>query len=268
MPFVVNGAVVGSVARRHREALQAWPGLLQLGAEQVAMHGDEPALSAALAQINPALHRLGLIRGWRDESFALVDPASRRRIAAMERAAARFWGTLTFGAHANGFVADAQGRPTHLWIAQRAFDKATDPGLFDNLIGGGVPDGQSPLQTLVREAWEEAGLDAGTASTARAGGVLCVQRDIAEGLQHEWIFSHDLALSPGHTPRNQDGEVARFELLPVDEALRLAAGTGMTVDASLVTLDFALRHALLPAHELQRLAESSQDLWVRQAGAA
>jgi 8-oxo-dGTP pyrophosphatase MutT (NUDIX family) len=265
IPFLVNGLVVGSVARRHRADLRAWPGLLQVGPEQVAMQGDDRALGDALAQVNEGLRQLGLIVAWRDESFAIVDPASRRRIAAMERAAARFWGTLTFGAHANGFVADAQGRPTHLWIAQRAFDKATDPGMFDNLIGGGVPDGQSALQTLVREGWEEAGLDAGTLGVARAGGVLCVRRDIPEGLQHEWIFSHDLELSPGHTPRNQDGEVARFELMPVDEALRLAAGTRMTVDASLVTLDFALRHALLPANELQRLAESSKELWV-QAG--
>lgn len=48
------------------------------------------------------------------------------------------------GAHASGYVADVAGRPTQLWIAQRSMAKATDPGSFDNLIGGGVPDGQAP----------------------------------------------------------------------------------------------------------------------------
>ena len=90
----------------------------------------------------------------------------------MERASARFWGTLTLGAHANGFVADADGRPTHLWIAQRSFDKATDPGKFDNLIGGGVPEGQTPLQALVREGWEEAGLTPDALRAVDAGSVL------------------------------------------------------------------------------------------------
>ena len=55
---------------------------------------------------------MGLIRAWRDEPFALFDPADGARLATMERAAARFWGTLTLGAHANGYVADAQ-RPAH-----------------------------------------------------------------------------------------------------------------------------------------------------------
>jgi hypothetical protein len=52
----------------------------------------------------------------------------------MARAAARFWGTLTLGAHADGFLANGHGRPTHLWIARRALDKATDPGSRDNVV--------------------------------------------------------------------------------------------------------------------------------------
>ncbi len=55
-------------------------------------------------------------------------------------------------------------------------------------------------------------------------------------------------------PHNQDGEVAGFRCLPLDEALALAAGDQMTVDAALVTLDFALRHALLPARAGRRAA--------------
>ncbi len=44
-----------------------------------------------------------------------------------------------------------------------------------------------------------------------------------------------------------------FECLPLADALALAAGDRMTVDAALVTLDFALRHALLPAAQARRL---------------
>ena len=235
--------------------------LLTVQAEGVALHCD----TDALAQLNQSLRDQGLIVAWRDEPFALLDPASGARLCAMERAAARFWGTLTLGAHANGFVADRHGRPTHLWIAQRAFDKATDPGLFDNLIGGGVPDGQTPWQALVREGWEEAGLDADTARRATPGHVLRLMRDIPEGLQHEWLYVHDLALARGRQPHNQDGEVAGFHCLPIAEALQLAAGAQMTVDAALATLDFALRRALLPMPLTRRLRA---DLRERQVDTA
>jgi len=254
LPFSVNGTLVGSVARMHLSALRAWPhGLLHIDDTQVALRVEAGELSSVLAQLNAALRQQGLIRAWRDEVFALFDPASGARLATMERAAARFWGTLTLGAHATGYVADLRGTPTHLWIAQRSMTKATDPGKHDNLVGGGVPDGQSPRQALVREGWEEAGLPPELMQGARAGSVLCLQRDIREGLQHEWLYAFDLQLPAGLSPQNQDGEVAGFECLPLDEALHIAAGDTMTVDAALVTLDFALRHALIPTPRRQRL---------------
>ena len=253
LPFSVNGTPVGSVARAQLTALRAWPQWLRIDDTQVALHVEISALDSALKRINGTLRQQGLIRAWRDEAFALFDPATGARLATMERAAARFWGTLTLGAHATGYLADASGRPTHLWIAQRSPTKATDPGCFDNLVGGGVPDGQTPLQALVREGWEEAGLHPAQLAAARAGSVLHLQHDIPEGLQHEWLHAYDLPLPAGWLPQNQDGEVAGFDCLPLADALALAASGSMTVDAALVTLDFALRHALLPTAQAQRL---------------
>ena len=242
-PFVVEGRAVGSVDRAHLQALAAWPQWVRVGSAEVELIADDR--EAALATINASLHRAGLVRAWRDETFALSDPETGQRLAGMERAACRFWGTLTLGAHANGYVANAQGRPSHLWIARRSLSKATDPGLLDNLIGGGVADGQTPLEALVREAWEEAGLSPAQIESAQQGPVLRLHRDVAEGLQLEDLHTFDVALSPGLQPVNQDGEVAGFECLPVQQALAEAAGSGRTVDAALVTLDFALRHRLL-----------------------
>lgn len=51
-------------------------------------------------------------------------------------------------------------------------------------------------------------------------------------------------------------------LAPVDEALALAASDEMTVDASLVTLDFALRHALLPRSDAEALTALTRSLWL------
>jgi 8-oxo-dGTP pyrophosphatase MutT (NUDIX family) len=265
LPFSVNGTPVGSVAREQVGALRAWPQWLRIDDTLVALHVEPGALGDALALVNGALRRQGLIRAWRDEAFALFDPASGARLATMERAAARFWGTLTLGAHATGYLADAAGRPTHLWIAQRSPTKATDPGMHDNLVGGGVPDGQSPRQALVREGWEEAGLPPELMQGARAGSVLRLQRDIPEGLQHEWLYAYDLALPQELAPQNQDGEVAGFACLPLDEALALAAGEQMTVDAALVTLDFALRHGLLRGTAAQRLGARLAPLRVDNA---
>lgn len=253
LPFVVEGRVVGSVAHAHVNALRPFTTQhmpwLALQADQVALIAADSERDQALAAMNARLRAEGLIKAWRNEPFALFDPASGAALATFERASARFWGALTLGAHATGYVRGSanSGDISHLWIAQRSFSKATDPGLYDNLIGGGVPAGQSPAEALVREGFEEAGLSPGQMAGATAASVLRLHRDIPEGFQHEWLHSFDLELPAGVPPANQDGEVAGFTLMPVADAAALAATDRMTVDAALVTLDFLLRHQLIAA---------------------
>jgi len=244
--FVVDGERVGSVDEAHLAALQPWGRWIEVQSQAVALTAPPEAREAVFAEVNARLRDEGLIRAWREEPFPLLSPTTGRVLSVFERASARFWGTLTLGAHCNGWVAGPDGRASHLWIARRSATKATDPGLLDNLIGGGVPHGQTPRQTLVREGFEEAGLDERQMARATAGRVIELDRDIPEGRQFERLYVFDLELPPDLVPKNQDGEVATLERLPVAEAAALAATPEMTVDASLVTLDFLLRRQLLP----------------------
>jgi 8-oxo-dGTP pyrophosphatase MutT (NUDIX family) len=172
----------------------------------------------------------------------------------------RFWGSLTRGAHCNGFVADSTGRPVRLWIARRSPHKATDPGMLDNLVGGGVPDGQTPLETVVREGWEEAGLEPARMRALQHGRVIRIDCDVPEGRMVEDLYVFDLAMDEDLQPCNQDGEVAQLYRMSVADAADCAASGEMTVDASLVTLDFLLRHRLLPDDEHAALAARLQAL--------
>ena len=170
LPFEVDGSLVGSVARRHLPLLARHAGLLAVDEHQVELRaGPDASRDAGLARLHRVLRDAGAIAAWRNETIVLPDPVSLATLALIERAAARFWGTLTFGAHLNGYLVDDRGRPTRLWIARRSPSKATDPGLFDNLVGGGVAAGQSPLQALIREAHEEAGLLPAQMASLRTG---------------------------------------------------------------------------------------------------
>jgi len=128
-----------------------------------------------------------------------------------------------------------------------------------------VPAGQSPRDTVIREGWEEAGLLHEQMRGLQRGRVLHLLRDIPEGLQREWIHVYDLALPADTTPRNQDGEVAELALHGVAAALALAASSEMTVDAALVTLDFALRHRLLGAADHAALSAVANDLFAGES---
>lgn len=253
----------GSVSRAQLPSLLEWLRALGAPASEhpsgLRLPWTPVSQEVLLDRLNLQLRQAGLIPGWRDERFALwpLDlprhlcrhGAEGRPMLRMERAAARFWGSLTLGAHCNGWVAGPGGRPAMLWIGRRARHKATDPGRLDNLVGGGVPDGQSPDEALWREGWEEAGFGLDRMRSARPSGVIELLHDLPEGLQRECLHVYDLEMQPAERPVNQDGEVAEFLCLPVQEALERAAMGEMTLDAALVTLDFGLRHGMLRTDE-------------------
>lgn len=226
-------AVVGSVEPALGERLAA-AGL------PVAGRGDEfvvdGAADASFARIAHWLHGHGLAGRWRDELLAVSDEHGTVH-GAIERAAVRPLGITTFAVHLAG--RDPAGR---WWLQQRAHDKATDPGLWDTLMGGLVADRESLAQTLERETWEEAGLRLAELTGLRPHGTLLVRRPVAEGYMVERIAVYE-AVVPGHlVPENQDGEVQRFEC--VDEA---------TLRARLVADAFTLEAALAMVRVLQLL---------------
>ncbi|MFM8766602.1 MAG: DUF4743 domain-containing protein, partial [Rubrivivax sp.] len=251
--FVVDGERVGSVDESHLAALQPWWRWVEVREQAVVLTAPPQDREAMFLDLNGRLHELGLIRAWRDEPFALFSPSSGAVLAVFERAAARFWGTLTLGAHCNGWVAGPDGQPEAMWIARRSPSKATDPGKLDNLVGGGVPFGQTPWDALVREGFEEAGLSPAQMARATPGRVFELDRDVPEGRQFERLHVFDLQLQAGERPVNQDGEVAELGLWPIDLTCVAAASDEMTVDAALVTLDFLLRRRLVQPPRLEAL---------------
>jgi len=271
-------APLGSVARPDVEALRGFPdavAIVESGAGLGSESESESESGAAaglrvelilpaadrdvrLAEIHASLRAQGRIRAWRDEAYPLRDRHGQVH-GVVERAASRFWGMMTLGAHCNGYLAGPDGRPTHLWIARRAWTKPTDPGRLDNLVGGGVPLGQSPLEAVRREGWEEAGLRPAQMNDLEQGGLLELDCDVPEGRQLEWLQVFDLALPADFRPVNTDGEVAEHLCLPVDEVIARSAAGELPTDAALAVLDFALRRGLLGA-EAPALAQALDGL--------
>ena len=204
--------------------------------------------SAALGAVIGALAADGRIPGWRDETYAIRNDFDALPLAYIERAASRFFGTMTYAVHLNGVVEYADGAP-QLWIARRSDTKATDPGMLDNAVAGGIGWGFGIEATIVKECWEEAGIPEEIAARATAGRTVHVLQSLPEGTQAEQIFIYDLALPADFTPRNQDGEVGEHRLARIDEVARWIEEDAMTVDASLATLDCLLRRRWIDAED-------------------
>lgn len=195
------------------------------GAWQITSHDDD-----TLAELARWLHDQGLASRWRGELLPVTD-AQGQTHGAIERAAVRALGIITHAVHLVGRHADGR-----FWVQQRAFDKATDPGLWDTLVGGLMAAGETVMTTLERETWEEAGLRLPELHGLQAIGHLQIRRPVAEGYMIERATLFQAVLPRRLQPANQDGEVAGFACV---DAARLDADLA----AGLYTLEAALIHA-------------------------
>ena len=176
------------------------------GVAFVAGLDDARARTRALERVTRTLAADGQLTAWRDERYAVAPAFAAPPWFELERAAARYFGSP----HARR----ARQRPraarrrNAMWIARRSPTKAIDPDRLDNLVAGGVAAGQSVAATVVKEAWEEAGIAAAVAALAQRAGAVRICRAQPDGLQRETIFVHDLWLPADFVPAGQDGEVA------------------------------------------------------------
>ena len=248
LPFFIGTERLGWIGLDDVPLLALWPEWFDCSDTRVTLSPTLATLEARNAALDQAIRTLaegGRISGWRDETYVVRASFDAAPAALIERAAARFFGVLTFGVHANGIVADEH--LPHLWLGKRSPTKPIDPGKYDNLMGGGIGWGYAVFTTLVKECWEESGVPAELAARAQPGRSLHVLREVPEGVQAEQLFIYDLELPHDFKPANQDGEVSEHRLVSLAEAQRLIASESLTVDASLVTLDWLLRSGRLPA---------------------
>lgn len=188
--------------------------------------------TAGLNRVAAALHEAGLAGAWRDEQLAVRDQHGRL-VGTVERAAVRSLGIATQAVHLVGQAPDGR-----FWVQQRAFDKPTDPGLWDTLMGGMVSSADTVDTALARETWEEAGLHIADLQALRHGGRLHTCRPASDGrgagYVSEYIDWYGCLVPDGLVPVNQDGEVERFALMDERELLHHMRQHEFTLEAVLI----------------------------------
>ena len=180
----------------------------------------------------------------RGEAFDVRVNEDTPPITVVDRGAVPSFGITSRGVHCNGLVDRADG--LHLWVARRAANKLLDPGKLDHIVAGGISAGMGPLDTLLKEAGEEAAVPLALISQARAVGRIRYDMERAEGLRRDLLYCYDLDLPEDFIPQPSDGEVEAFELWPIGRAVEAVRdGDSFKFNVSLVLIDLFLRQGLI-----------------------
>jgi len=262
IPFMLENQCIGLVRRTFADMLSNYPRAFQLSDELITLDCGLETVeqrNKVIAETVQEMIERGEVAYVLDEPYP-VKGHNNEVFFVIDRALVPFMGFRSYGQHINGFVRKADS--IHLWIGTRARDRRIFPGLLDNMVAGGLPHGLSLQQNLVKECHEEAGMREELALQARPVSAITYNAISEKGYKPDTLYCYDIELSEEFTPVNTDGEVEKFELLPVAEVMNKVRQGGLfKPNCNLVLIDFFARHGLLDAQDSEFL-EIQQGLHV------
>ena len=250
-PFLVADTHVGYVRHDIAGRLAAFDAVFVAADGALRLSpalADPAARTAAMERVARMLLAEGVISGWRGEMFPVAERLGGPELMRIERAAASLFGIRACGVHLNGFVRRDDG--LHLWIGRRAHDKPTYPGKLDNMVAGAQPAGLSLRDNLIKECAEEASVPPALAARALSVGAVSYTLEGDNALKRDTLYCFDLDLPADFVPHNADGEIAAFELMPVEAVLAHVRDTeDFKLNCNLVIIDFLIRHGIIGPDE-------------------
>ena len=246
VPLFAGRDRVGLLRRDNAAALRRFPDVFAVADDRVNLvaRGDVAAVSRAVDAVVDALVAEKRVPKWRNETFDVAPRWGAPAVFRLDRGAVPFFGTRAYGVHLNGYLWERGS--LHLWVGRRAPDKRVAPDKLDNIVAGGIGNGHGLQETLLKEGEEEASIPRNLTSDALPAGVVSYRMESEFGVRDDVLFVFDLEMPADFVPKNQDGEIAHFELMPVSAILdRVRTSDDFKFNVNLVILDFALRHGIL-----------------------
>ncbi|KAF3774408.1 Nudix hydrolase 24 [Nymphaea thermarum] len=200
--------------------------------------------TAAISHVVKTLHFNGHLPKPHGELYAVSTHFHGETIFSLDRSYAPYFGIQGYAVHVNGYV-ERKGEKK-VWVGKRSMSKSTYPGFFDQLVAGGLPEGLTCKENVIKECREEAGISRAIAERAMPVSVLSYEQ--IEGCKFERyvLFCYDLHLPRNFTPQCTDGEVESFHLLSIPCIKNiLETSTQFKPSCAIVTIDFLIRHGMI-----------------------
>ena len=246
VPLTAGSARIGLLRRDNAEALRRFSDVFAVKEHRVELvaRGDVAAVSHTVDAVVDALVDEGRVPKWRNETFDAAPHWGAPPVFRLDRGAVPFFGTRAYGVHLNAYL--RQGGTLCLWVGRRSPAKQVAPNKLDNLVAGGIGNEHGVRETLLKEGEEEASIPASLMSQAVSAGAVSYRMETRLGIRDDVLFVYDLEMPSDFVPKNRDGELVDFELMPASAVLeRIRATSDFKFNVNLVILDFAVRRGLL-----------------------
>ena len=123
-----------------------------------------------------------------------------------------------------------------------------------------MPYKVSVKRNLIKEAYEEANISKSLITNAKYIGTISYRVENKIGLSRYLLFCYDLELPHNFIPKNNDGEVLKFYLWPIDKILKIIkTSRRFKFDSALVIINYALKKKIINSTKLNSLLNINED---------
>lgn len=199
-----------------------------------------------------------IIHGQHSEMFQVIGSNYPVRV---ERYFTPLFGIVSRGAHLTAYTKTPTGMK--IWVPRRSAHLHTYPNKLDTTVAGGIKAGESPFETIVHEADEEASLPEDVVRRdTRSVGVMTYIGTSGEGDGGEFgmvtpdiVYLFDIELGEHILPKPRDDEVKEFNLMTVEEVKTALAAAEFKTNSAMVMIDFFVRHGIITAENERDFVE-------------
>ena len=175
----------------------------------------------------------------------------------IQRLLGPFFGIQFFGVHLNGYI--KKKNKYFMWIGKRS-KKGNFPNNYDQIAAGGLPYNISKEKNLIKEAYEEANISERLITNAKYKGTISYRAENKIGLSRHILFCYDLKTPNDFYPKNNDGEVLKFYLWPINKILKIIkTSRRFKFDCALVIINYALKKKIINSTKLNSLLNINED---------
>jgi isopentenyldiphosphate isomerase len=197
------------------------------------------------------------LQKWANEVMPLYS-STGEHVLDMDLVGVDQFGIVTYGVHLTAYVETSEGRM--YWVPRRSKTKSTFPGMLDNSVAGNLISTERPIDGIVREVAEEAGIsEEYTRANIRACGTVTYQMSETNagdpGTQHHTQYVYELELRPDIKPFPFDGEVEEFQLMCAQGIFEALHRGEFKPNTTMTWIAHFIRHGILNAENEKDLAE-------------
>ncbi|KAF2106326.1 hypothetical protein BDV96DRAFT_617363 [Lophiotrema nucula] len=199
------------------------------------------ACNKALAKVVVACQEKDLfsLKGEEYEEFAIVGVEYPARLF---RYAAPLFGIVSQSAHLTVYSRTSSGMK--IWVPRRSPTISTYPNKLDTTVAGGISAKDTPFETIVREADEEASLDG---DLVRRGIPSQGEGEVGGLVKPDMVRVYDMEVAEDVVPKPHDDEVKEFYLMTPDEVKKALLRKEFKTNSAAVMIDFFIRHGIIRA---------------------